>query len=521
VVVGFVFGAPVVGGSDSYGYVSEAHLFATGRLRDELRLAGELVPAVDASALVPLAYNLGADGRSMVPVYAPGLPLVMAVFERVAGPRSVFWVQPLLAGLAVWSTFLLGGRVAGPLAGAIAAVLLAASPGFLFQLTPAPMSDLPAAAWWALALAMLLSDRRWAAPVAASAAALAILTRPNLVPVVMVPWLVLAWSALAEHRAVDRHAGELGARPRRRELLIFSAGVVIASLVVATLNTRWYGSPLASGYDVRGLFALEHALPNLARYPALLSVMQTPVVWLAALAPWLAWRRRQSFLLTITAAGFVLAVFACYLFYPGFDAWVTLRFLVPALPALFVSLAVVLVLGSERVPPLWRSIALAAVVGVIAVRGFDYARDRSAFDTAGELRFRVIGEAIAQRLPENAVVLAMQHSGSVRYYAGREIVRWDQVPPDRLDRLMKRLRRLGRPAYLVLDPWEVPEFQKLFAHRSPLGSLDWPPAIELERVEVRVWELGDRARRRRPPPSPPQPGMNQRARTTEVLPWPY
>ena len=56
----------------------------------------------------------------------------------------------------------------------------------------------------------------------------------------------------------------------------------------------------------------------------------------------------------------------------------------------------------------------------------------------------MIGDAIARRLPANAVILAMQHSGSVRYYAGREIVRYDLMPPHRLDRLMKRLRRLGR-----------------------------------------------------------------------------
>jgi hypothetical protein len=104
----------------------------------------------------------------------------------------------------------------------------------------------------------------------------------------------------------------------------------------------------------------------------------------------------------------------------------------------------------------------------------------------------------------------MQHSGSVRYYAGREIVRWDQIPEHRLDRLMKRLRRLGRPAYLLLDDWEVPEFERRFQGRSVLGTLDWPPVLELDYVHVRVWDLSDGARR--------QP---QRTRTTEVLPWPY
>ena len=44
-----------------------------------------------------------------------------------------------------------------------AAVLLAASPSFLFQLTSAPMSDIPATAWCTLALATVLVPGRWAA----------------------------------------------------------------------------------------------------------------------------------------------------------------------------------------------------------------------------------------------------------------------------------------------------------------------------------------------------------------------
>jgi hypothetical protein len=206
----------------------------------------------------------------------------------------------------------------------------------------------------------------------------------------------------------------------------------------------------------------------------------------------------------------VLAVFSCYLFYPGFDGHVNLRFLVPGLPALFVLLATSLVLASARVRETWRAIIVAALVVAVAVRGIDYATENLAFDTRGERRYEVIAEAIAQRLPPDAVILAMQHSGSVRYYSGREMVRYDQVPPRRLDRLMKRLRNLDRPAYVLLDEWEVPVFQKLFEGSSPLAGLDWPPAIELEQVKVRVWDLGDRQR-----------GQPPRTGDTEVVPWPY
>jgi 4-amino-4-deoxy-L-arabinose transferase-like glycosyltransferase len=229
----------------------------------------ELVPAVPAEALVPLGYNLAADRESMVPIYAAGLPLVMALFERLGGPAAVFWVVPLLGGVAVGSTWLLARLVAGRLAGALAAVALAASPAFLLQLTAAPMSEVPATAWWTLALALLFSRRAGAAPGAGLAAGLAILTRPNLVALALVAAVLLLWRAR-------------GSPLRRRRLLLFCGPVVVACLAVAAINDRQYGSPLESGYDVRGLYGFEHALPNLVHYPVLRSAMQTPAIWLAA-----------------------------------------------------------------------------------------------------------------------------------------------------------------------------------------------------------------------------------------------
>ena len=60
--------------------------------------------------------------------------MVMAVFERVAGSGAVFYVVPLLGGAAVWATYLMGAVTAGPAVGLAAAVLLATSPVFLYQL---------------------------------------------------------------------------------------------------------------------------------------------------------------------------------------------------------------------------------------------------------------------------------------------------------------------------------------------------------------------------------------------------
>ena len=67
IAVGFHEGALVAGGSDSYGYVSQAHLWATGKLRVAPPLLDELSPVLPARALAPLGYILSDDKRASCP----------------------------------------------------------------------------------------------------------------------------------------------------------------------------------------------------------------------------------------------------------------------------------------------------------------------------------------------------------------------------------------------------------------------------------------------------------------------
>ena len=55
----------MAGGSDSYGYVSQAHLWATGKLRVEPPLYDELKPIIPVRALAPLGYVISNDGRPL------------------------------------------------------------------------------------------------------------------------------------------------------------------------------------------------------------------------------------------------------------------------------------------------------------------------------------------------------------------------------------------------------------------------------------------------------------------------
>ena len=154
--VGIRWGAFAVGGSDSHCYAGQARMLAEGRVS----LAPPLVPPVPwpnaGATFAPSGFapGPGPDGGS-VPLCPAGLAVAMAAAVRIAGDAAIFAVVPLMGLLAVWCTWLLGRRLAGPGVGAASALLLACSPIFLYQLVQ-PMSDVPAAALWTAALATAL-----------------------------------------------------------------------------------------------------------------------------------------------------------------------------------------------------------------------------------------------------------------------------------------------------------------------------------------------------------------------------
>jgi len=389
----------------------------------------------------------------------------------------------VLGALAVWATYLMGSRLAGRAVGVAAAALLATSPAFLYQLMQ-PMSDVPAAAWWAATLALLMFEFPGAAFMAGLSAGAAILTRANLAPLAAVIGAFLL----------------AGVKTRRgaREAMLFAAGALPGCAAAAVLNAHWYGSPLASGYgSFHYLYQAANLWPNLARYPRWLVDSQTPIVMLALAAPFLLPRvvptGEEIRAPRATAAMwlvFVLAVFACYAFYAPFDAWWYLRFILPAFAPLTVLAAVGMVQVAARVAGRGRVLAVSALVAVVGWHGVRYAIDHSTFLLRdGEQKYAAVGRYIAARLPERGVFLSVQHSGSVRYYSGRLTIRYDLIDPNWLDRAIDDLRRRGYHPYVLVDEDEEASFRTRFAANSPLGALDWPPAARLPRTPgVKIYD---------------------------------
>jgi len=456
--LGVEYSAFFPAGPDQSGYVSQAHKWATGTRREPI--PGWARAEVWANALVsaaPVGYAIDATNTNLVPSTAPGLPLTMAVFERIVGRDGVFYVVPLFGSIAVWATYALGRRLAGPWAGAIAAVLLLSSPAFLWMLIE-PMSDVPAAACWAVALVCACRARSGTdALLSGIATAAGILIRPNVVPLAVFPAALLF----------------LSSNERAKKLLVFAIATIPAVLVIAAVNASWYGSPLKSGYgSLEMLYALDRISLNARRYVGWFIQTQTPLVllWVVALfaVPALDATRRGFLILA-----YPITVLSLYLAYLSFDDWRNLRFLLPAYPVDLSALAAIFVRFAETVQPRRLAIGAVAVVTVsLAVQEWMFARTAGTFRVGvGEARFAHAVD-FARTLPGNAIFVSDAYSGALHFYTGRDVLRWVMVPENNLDLALVTLGRQAHRLYFIGDPFEVDRLKQEYANTDAARRFD-------------------------------------------------
>lgn len=493
--VTWTHGAFVAGAADSSGYLTEARLWLNGSLRvpppnlEPVRFHNGI------QVVAPLGLKPDSSATHLVPTYPLGYPLLLAAFERAAGSAAKFWVVPLTAGLLVWTVFVLGRRVAGPAVGLLSAASTAASPTFLFQAV-LPMSDVPAASAWMIAVTLLTYPSLGMAGGAAVAASAACLIRPNLFA--MVPLLTLAawWWTPSRRLGVGRAVAT-------------TALPAAAAIGFALWQRDLYGAVSETGYGgVTYLFSPANVWLNLSNYPTWLYESHGWFLLLAAAGPFLVGTTGHT---AIEASGvrpssvawwFVLmfaALFAFYALYLAFDNWTFTRFLLPALPLLVVLAAVTVVFGLGRLPPAFRTLAFAWTLILVPSLGASRARDLGAFDLHdSEQRFVELGEYAGTR-PTSAVFLSMQHAGSVVYYGGRTVVRWDWIEPNEIDRVVDELASSGRSVYAVLEDWEVAQVRTRLAGTAALAGLDVPVFQARDREAIDAYVFLIRAAPAQPP----------------------
>jgi len=430
------------GGLDSHGYVSAARAVESGHLTVAQPLVSWLPLERAIDSLAPLGWVPAVDGHAIVPRFPLGLPLVMAAFEAIAGPRGPFYVAPVLGAATVWFAFVLARRAGDARAAGLAAALVAAHPLF-FTYAIQPMSDVPATFWIGLAVTLLYRDRQF--PVLAGAAAgMATLTRPTLA----VAGLVLA-----------------GFSDARRRFLIGILPFVGISLAV---NAILYGSPLSSGYGGNASLFAVHVVPrNVVVYGKWLLIINTPLLALLLVAAWFVVDRR---LFAIGCTVFA-AVSLPYLFYVfEADDWEMLRFLLPGLvPLIAVAAVAAAALAERHLPMRMAPLAVVALAGGVAAASLAFLEGRGVFRLRQvESKYPAVASWIDQHTAADAIVLAALHSGSVHYYSGRTTLRWDQIPPDRLAPTLAAVAARKRAAFLVIDgDGERLEFFKRFGANPP------------------------------------------------------
>jgi hypothetical protein len=501
----------VAGGADSYGYVSESQLILRGSLVQR-PIQIDRLPLERGDALAvgsPLGYvpSIAVDG--IVPVYPPGLPLLMALATLLAGAEGPFYVAPVMGIVGVALVFLIARLWFDMPTSALAAAWVAWNPVYVAYARQ-PMSDVPATAL--ILAAVFLMMRTPPSPAAAGvAAAAALLTRPAL---------LLAVGALAGNgaRRLFAQSGTLGVR------FLLRFGSICAVAVVVQLVAQWtlYGHPFQSGYGSAALlFSLDRLPGNLAVY-ARWTLATHGWLWLVAVALGLLLvRAAEPRELAVSVA---LAAALPYLFYLEFDHWETLRFLLPGLVMLTIVAAAGLTTGLQRLNarwtamrpltrishPLWTRIAVRARgarrkdtrnqpgaqrernvqgsalgwVGALALVGCGAAfavQSNRWLDRQGtwrladvEARYPLAARWVREVTSPDAMVMAAQHSGSIRHYAGRFTLRWDVLTPEALLPTLRELHAQNIDVFAVFEGVELDRFRERF--RAVLDRVDLLPA---------------------------------------------
>ena len=463
-VVGLWRGTWAVGGSDSSCYALMAAAFARGELQPSTSLTD--APWPNAPATFAPGGFIASPVRAFAasPVCTPGFSLLLAPLYGVGGRDAIFVLTPLAGSVVVWLTFLFGRDLGGRSCGVAAALIVATMPVFIFQLVQ-PMNDITAAALWTGVCVLAVRPQDHSASIGALTG-LAVLVRPNLAPAAIVVGLWCATGAW-------------------RRFAIFAAAAAPLISVAAVLNTLLYGHALQSGYGATDeLFSTANVAPNLRNYGSALLQTQLGFPLLGLVAPFVGPRHMRR--LVALPIGITVAVAITYLLYLPFLEWWYLRFFLPVLPMLTVLAMAALVFGSRRTTAVWPVVTI-LMAYTMATGAMAQALDLQRL----ERRFRTAGAVARERLPANAVFLAVWQSGSVKYHASREVVVWDSLPPQAFDSTIAWLISKGHDPFIVVERWEEPLFRERFGDHSALGGLDWPPRFDVER-QVRFFRPRDR-----------------------------
>jgi hypothetical protein len=255
---------------------------------------------------------------------------------------------------------------------------------------------------------------------------------------------------------------------------------------VGALNWRYQGSPLISGYGpLTAFYSLANIGPNLVQYGLWFVTLQTPLPFVALTAPVLTQADRWRIaLVTVAMPLAALALYVPFLVFHRAD-WGYTRFLLPGYPAFFAGLGVAAVAVVRRTSrPVLATAAIAVIIGVVVTHGWIVAVTSGVFrQRVGDARFARIVDYV-KRLPDPSIFVSNAHSGTLRFYTGRGVLRFEAIRPEELDTAAIHLRRQGYVLFLVGDEFEIDQFRTRFANTRTVAALPREPRVNFEGAVV-------------------------------------
>lgn len=436
-------GASYASGSDASGYFNNAKLLARAEVHTPATPIPHFNPPDNSYYFQqPLGFSAIQDTSTLFPTYPLGLPLHLLVAAQVVGwDHAAILINVLGALLAGWLTFLLARNYChlSPAWAIAATLLLWACPLFVF-FSLQPMSDMPSTSWGLLVFYSALNARKRAiwGLLAGAAVGIAVLLRPtNLI--VMLPVLFIfraSWRPWA---------------------LLILGGLPFALIQIA-YNIRAYGKILTTGYgDISSLLQSEYVAHNSVHFATWIPQLLSPGISLALGIPWLL---RYYPRLIPAMLAWIIGIITFYSFYyHSGETWWYLRFILPIFPFLILA---ALMVGQRLTDYLrfpWLRIALPLIL-LCGALSYLYRLNQQLNVTAvlpADKAYYDTNKWLLKNAPENAIMLAMQASGSLHYYTKFPLVRYDLVSPEKFALICQSAREHGQPLYAPLFPFEIDE----------------------------------------------------------------
>lgn len=356
--------------------------------------------------------------------YPLGYPWLCAIAYRLAGPAAAFWVNPILAALALVGIFLLARSMIGAFAGVLAAILLATNPMHAtFGLTALSHAGAICFAVWSMYFLWrwLQHGGAWNAALAGGLAAYTYAIRYSeaLLAIPVVAIVVWRYVTLPEGATPTERIGFV--RQWRREILALIIGVVVCAGPMWLHHWIAFGAPWKNGYDLCGEstgFGWKWFQGN---WWTMLTRLNTPGLLLlfplgaAGLAYLAVHDPKRGIMLALWVVPSVL-IYTAYYWAPVAEGRGYVRFFVSVFPGFIIG-ALALLTEVAKPRPSW-SVAVGIYVAIVATFNL-----RETFPSLANLSQQLTTVAttwdiIRQRVPEHSTIVAPGGTLNNIEYAG-------------------------------------------------------------------------------------------------------